>query len=78
MRLISEAFNELKEKDKNSALTLYGLTTLVKSGSVGGVVKIGRKTLVNMEVLEQYLQGEIPAQQPQIISYNGIRRISGV
>ena len=53
MRLISTAYEEIKRVDPNTALTLNGLRCLVKSGKVLSV-KIGRKTLVNLDSLYEY------------------------
>lgn len=54
LRLISEAYTIIKAEDPESALTMNGLRTLVKSGKVPSC-KIGRKTLVNIDVLKNYL-----------------------
>ncbi len=55
LRLISEAFKIIKDEDPESALTMNGLRTLIKSGKVPSC-KIGRKTLVNIDVLKAYLE----------------------
>ncbi len=54
MRLISEAYKQLKIEDPNSAITLNGLRCLIKRGEIPSV-KIGRKTLINYDVLLEYL-----------------------
>ena len=54
MRLISEAYKQLKIDDPNSAITLNALRCLIKRGEIPSV-KIGRKTLINYDVLLEYL-----------------------
>ena len=54
MRTIDEAFAYLKEKDPETALTRYYLRQLVLSGAVPSA-KAGRKYLVNLDRLEEYL-----------------------
>lgn len=58
LRLISEAYTIIKAEDPESALTMNGLRTLVKSGKVPSY-KIGRKTLVNIDVLKNYLTANV-------------------
>ena len=53
MRTITEAYNHIKEQDENTALTLFALRNLVKTGALPSV-SVGRKRLINLEVLEQY------------------------
>lgn len=74
MRLISEAYKEIKEADHASALTLYSITRLVKEGTIPSV-KIGRKTLIDAESIHAYLKGD-NAPQSKIIPY-GIRKVGG-
>ena len=54
LRLIKDVYEELKNDDPNTAMTLNGLRRIIKSKQVP-TVKIGRKTLVNYEVLTKYL-----------------------
>ena len=54
MRLISEAFNEIKKDDPHTAITLSGLRNLVRQGKIP-CAKIGRKTLINYDALLEYL-----------------------
>ncbi len=54
MRLLSEAYNELKKDDPDTALTMNALRCLVKSGKIQSV-QVGRKRLVNYEKLLEYL-----------------------
>lgn len=57
MRLIKEAAAELKERDPKTAITEYALRRMVKSGELPSVCA-GNRYLVNMDVLERFLQGE--------------------
>lgn len=54
MRLIAEAYNEIKKDDPNTAITLSGLRNLVRQGKIP-CTKIGRKTLINYDALIEYL-----------------------
>ena len=57
MRTISAAYQELKRTDPSSAVTLCGLRTLVLTGAIPSV-RVGNKYLLNMDILEKYLQGD--------------------
>lgn len=76
LRLISEAYNDIKEQDKNTALTLYGLKRLVKEGVIPSV-KIGTKTLIDISKLPLYLEGKNPASETEILDYGSIRKVGG-
>lgn len=79
MRTITEAYNHIKEQDENTALTLFALRNLVKTGALPSV-SVGRKRLINLEVLEQYLKGNIQHQQEdedKMVHYVEIRKIEG-
>ena len=54
MRLLSEAYAEIKKDDPNTALTMNAVRCLVKSGTIPSV-QIGRKRLINYEKLLEYL-----------------------
>lgn len=54
IRGIKEAITELKEADPETALTERGLRRLVITGKIP-TVQIGRKYLINMDVLINYL-----------------------
>lgn len=58
IRTLKEAAAELKAKDPETAITEYALRRLVKSGKLPHVLA-GRKYLINMQVLESYLNGEL-------------------
>lgn len=54
IRLIKEAYQEIKDKDPDTAITMYYIRNLIVSGTVPST-KAGRKYLVNMDILENYL-----------------------
>ena len=73
MRLISEAYAEIKEADPNTAITMTGFRRLVLDGRIPSIM-IGNKRVVSMEAVEgffQYGDEEILATDT-----NKIRRIS--
>ena len=55
MRLISEAYRQIKLDDPKTALTKNALRGIVKRGDVP-TIKTGRKTLVNFDALLRYLE----------------------
>ncbi len=71
MRLISEAFKQLKEDDPNTNITMYGLRTIINSGKIP-VFKLGRKTLINYDALINYFNTISNAEK----GYGNIRKIS--
>lgn len=54
MRLVKDAFEQLKKEDPETDITIYGLRTIVKSGVVP-TVRLGRKLLINYDSLLDYL-----------------------
>lgn len=54
MRLIKDAFEQLKKEDPETDITIYALRTIVKSGVVP-IVRLGRKLLINYDSLLDYL-----------------------
>ncbi|MBQ9228287.1 MAG: hypothetical protein IJ168_05580 [Eubacterium sp.] len=57
MRTIEEAYNEIKSLDPNTAISKNFIRTLTVSGKIP-VSKAGRKNLINMDILENYLCNE--------------------
>lgn len=55
MRGIKQAIAEIKAADPHTALTERGLRSLINSGAVP-CVRIGRKMLVNMNILSAYMK----------------------
>lgn len=58
MRTIQEAAKELRETDPNTALTPYAIRQMVLKGEIP-CVYAGKKRLINMDVLEGFLCGEV-------------------
>ena len=54
MRLIKEAYCQLKVEDPDTALTMNALRCIVKRGEIP-TIKSGRKTLINYDELLRYL-----------------------
>lgn len=54
MRTLTEAYKEIKAKDEKTGMTPYFLRQLVLQGQVPSI-KAGRKYLVNMDMLDAYL-----------------------
>ena len=54
MRILSEAYREIKIEDPETALTMNALRVLIKSGEIP-TIKSGRKTLINYDALTEYL-----------------------
>lgn len=54
MRTIQEAAKELRRSDPNTALTPYAIRQMVLKGEIPCVCA-GKKRLINMDILEAYL-----------------------
>lgn len=63
MRGIRQAIAEIKKTDPYTALTERGLRNLIKSGEIP-CVRIGRKVLINMNVLTRYMLNGTAAEKP--------------
>lgn len=64
LRTLSEAYDYIKEQDPKTALTPWALRLMIVSGEVP-CIKSGRKYLVDMDGLFDYLTGKIaPKNQP--------------
>ena len=74
MRTISQAFDEIKTADTNTALTERALRCAVKRGEIP-CVKIGSKTLVSMDAVAAYMKGAavVPLRSEE---YGTIRPLS--
>ena len=55
MRLIREVYDEIHSVDPHSAITIYALRNLIKSGKISST-KVGRKHLVNLQDVINYFQ----------------------
>ena len=71
MRTIGEAAAWLRENDPETAFTPTALRRLVISETLPSV-RIGSKYLINLDTLEAFLAGPVPAQ-PE--TCHGIRRL---
>lgn len=71
MRTINSAYDELMAKDADTKITKNAIRQLIITGKIPSVA-IGKKYLINMSVLEVFLQGSIEVQQVQ---NSGIRRL---
>ena len=56
MRGIEQAYRALKEADPETELTQTGFRRLVTTGQIESV-KVGRKYLVNIDRLQEFLSG---------------------
>lgn len=59
-RTIREAAAWFKGQDPGTALTETAIRRLVRTGTVPSI-RVGKKYLVNLEALEDYLAGAYPA-----------------
>ena len=60
MRTIDQAAAWLQENDPGTAFTRTALRRLVVSGKLPSV-RVGQKYLVNLDTIEDYLLGQLPA-----------------
>ncbi len=64
MRLVKDAYEQLRKDDPDTNITMYALRTIVKSGVIP-TVKLGKKTLVNYDsLLEFFRNGDDVKSQP--------------
>ena len=74
MRTIDEVVKHLKEADPGTKLTEWAIRGMVKSGRIPSN-KVGRKYLINIDLLDQYLQDDADADcEP--VKYGEVRRQS--
>ena len=73
MRLIREVYDELHRDDPNSAITMYALRQLVRTGKIPSV-NVGRKILVNYYDVVKYFETPAPIITPDE-EFDGIRCI---
>ena len=78
MRTIPEAAKELKKMDEHTAVTEYHIRQLALSGVLPRV-KAGRKLLINLDTLIEYLTDptaeKFNVHNAAVNNSNGIRRI---
>jgi len=75
MRTLKEAIDHIKSVDPDTALTYHALRTMVLSGVIPHV-SIGKKRLVNLNEIEQYLTGNSGSPPVEPETSDKIRRIS--
>lgn len=73
MRTLEQAFAAVKAADPETCLTKYGLRQAVLTGKVPSV-KCGKKYLLDLDALQEWLQGSTAPEFPEVSS-GGIRRI---
>ncbi len=79
MRTVPEAAAEIKAADPNTAITAYHIRQLALQGVLPRV-KAGRKLLINLDVLIEYLENptadKFKVEPSNAAAQNGVRRIS--
>ena len=71
IRTIEQAIALIRSEDQDSSLTKHALRQLIINQRIPSV-RVGSKYLINMEVLETFLKGDIPPQD----NNTGIRRLN--
>ena len=74
MRTLDECYNEIKKIDENTAISKYYIRQLAISGKIP-VVMCGRKRLINLDGLIEYLSGSGTAENNSVAENNRIRPI---
>ena len=59
LRTLTETYNYIKEQDNETAITPNALRRMVVSGQIP-CVKAGKKYLIDLDVLFEYLKGTKP------------------
>lgn len=59
LRTLTETYNYIKETDAETAVTPNALRRMVVSGQIP-CVKIGKKYLIDLDILFEYLKGTRP------------------
>lgn len=71
LRTLTETFNHIKEMDAETAITPNALRRMVVSGQIPCVM-IGKKYLIDLDVLFEYLKGARPMDvQSGITTHTG-------
>lgn len=69
MRLIREAYLQIKNDDPGTALTLCALRRVVKENKIP-IIKVGRKILLNYDALLDYLNSQNVKNKEQNTNQN--------
>ena len=72
MRTLDECYNEIKKIDENTAISKYYIRQLAISGKIP-VVMCGRKRLINLDGLIEYLLSSGTAENNSAAENNRIR-----
>lgn len=75
VRTIKEAAAYFKAEDEGTCLTETAIRTLVRSGKIAST-KVGKKYLVSLETLEDYLQGKATVEEVALPKQNTAWRIT--
>lgn len=75
MRTITEAIQEVKKADPQTAFTQTALRRMIKTGELPSF-RAGSKYLVNLDILFDYLNNPPSIQPVQTITTSGIRPIN--
>ena len=59
LRTLTETYNHIKEMDAETAITPNALRRMAVSGNIP-CVKVGKKYLIDLDVLFEYLKGTRP------------------
>lgn len=59
LRTLTETYDHIKEMDAETAITPNALRRMVVSGNIP-CVKVGKKYLIDLDVLFEYLKGTRP------------------
>ena len=74
MRTLDECYAEIKQMDENTAISKYYIRQLAISGKIP-VVMCGRKRLINLDGLIEYLSKPCISAAPTPITYGNIKHI---
>ena len=75
MRTLDECYAEIKKIDSNTAISKYLIRQLALSGKIP-VVMCGRKRLINLDRLIDYLSDPCVAAEKKVIHYSGISQLN--
>jgi len=75
MRLLKEAYAEIKETDPNTALTMYTLRRMVLSGIIPHL-RVGSRILINMDTLNDCLNSVQNNNVLQVNFTTGVYKIT--
>lgn len=65
VRTINEAIRELKQSDPGTSFTAHALRLKIKQGQIPHML-IGKRYLIDMNILEDYLKGQLDTVSPPV------------